>query len=141
MSEIECEKVQMAIMARLDSEPAGVSAELIGLHLDACAECRKQAEEIKATDEMLKRQQRLDHDADLWPAVSSHVAVQRQPRMSWQPFVVVGVLLVAYKLFEMLSEQAPGFVLKLLPLAIAIALFAALKENPFKVNPELMLEK
>ncbi|HKO96468.1 MAG TPA: hypothetical protein VJU86_05730 [Pyrinomonadaceae bacterium] len=141
MSEIECEEILMAVMASFDAEEPSVSAEQIGLHLDACAECRTQVEQLKNTDQIFKRQERREEDADLWPAIQKQIVGRRQSSFSWRPFALVGVLLVAYKLFEMLSDQALSFALKFLPLAIAIALFVFLKENPFKINSELMLEK
>lgn len=141
MSEIECEKIQMGIMARIDSEVSVVSDEQIGFHLDACGACRNQVEQLKTTDQILKRQERLEQDADLWPAIQKQIVGNRHSKMSWQPFLLVSLLLVAYKLFEMLSQEAPDFALKLLPLTIAIGLFVAIKENPFRVNPELILEK
>lgn len=141
MSEIECEKIQLAIMAGIDSEASLVSVERIGFHLNACDGCRKQMEEMKTTDQLFERQERLEQDADLWPGIQNQIVVRRHSKTSWQPFLVVSLLLVAYKLFEMLSHEPPAFAFKLLPLAILIGLFVAIRENPFKVNSELILEK
>jgi hypothetical protein len=40
----------------------------------------------------------------------------------------------------MIPERDLGFAIKVVPLILVITLFAFLKENPFKINAELILE-
>ena len=139
MNKINCEDLLMAMMARLDGEDTEVSAEHARLHLAECAGCRQEFEQMQITDNLLKRQTRREQDADLWSAIETQIEAKTQT--NWQPFVFLGIFLVAYKLLEMLPEDEFGLWFKIVPLVFVIALFGFLKENPFKINTELILEK
>ena len=95
---------------------------------------------MQRVDELFQRATRRESDVDLWPAINSRL-VQQSRRVGWQAYVFVGVLLLGYKLFEMLPEADPGWAIKLVPLIIFGALLLVLRENPFKINTELVLEK
>ncbi len=139
MNKINCEDLLAAMMARLDGEDTEISAERATLHLAECAGCRQEFEQMQITDNLLKRQSRREQDADLWSAIEPQLKAKTQT--NWQPFVFLGIFLVAYKLLEMLPEDEFGLWFKLVPLVFVIALFGFLKENPFKINTELILEK
>ena len=61
--------------------------------------------------------------------------------LGWQPFALIGLLLVIYKLLEMLPARDPGMAFKLVPLVIVALLFVLIRENPFRINTELVLER
>lgn len=62
--------------------------------------------------------------------------------MKWQPFLALAVFFVACKSTEMIAEIDFGFAPKLAPLVVALAFFGfLLRENPFKINTELVLER
>ena len=138
MNVIDCEKVQLAIMAESDAEEPIPSAS-IKLHLADCENCRSQLEQMQEVDQLLKSQTRREQGVDLWPAIHRQISRHEHSKIGWQPFAVLGVLLVAWKLFEMLPAADPGLSFKLLPLVFIVGLFVFLKENPFKINTELML--
>jgi len=140
MKDLSCETVSMAMMAAADGESAPLSASEIKAHLTACADCREEAVRRQRVDELFQPAVRRESTVDLWPAINTRLA-QRSPRMGWQGYAFVGVLLVGYKLFEMLPEADPGWAIKLVPLLIFGALLLVLRENPFKINTELILEK
>ena len=141
MNEINCENVLMAKMAEIDGETAEFSAEQMNMHLAACESCRQEIEQMREADNLLRRQARFEQDADLWAAIEKQIGDEPTSEISWKPFVLVGALLVAYKLLELLPERDFGLVFKLVPLIFIIALFVFLKENPFKINTELILER
>lgn len=141
MSLIDCENVQVATMAQQDGEQPAISPEQIALHLSACENCRKQTQELRGLDEMLARQLRQAQDADLWPIIQDQISVLREAPAGWQPFIVVGLLLAMYKILEAFVEQGPPLILNLVPLILTIGLFVLIKENPFRINSELMWEK
>ena len=82
-------------------------------------------------------------DADLWPAIEKRINPERATILpvKWQPFALLGISLVVYKLLEMVPERDFGWALKIVPFILIAALFGFLKENPFKINTELILEK
>ncbi|HSE32669.1 MAG TPA: hypothetical protein VLA93_13945 [Pyrinomonadaceae bacterium] len=140
MKEIACEKVLMAKMAEADGETVELSKEDLNLHLISCEKCRAEITQLHDIDTILQRSSRAETSVDLWLAVSRHLE-QPVRRITWQPFAVAVVLLIAFKLFEMVPEEDPGIVIRAAPLVIFGALMLLLKENPFKINSELVLEK
>jgi hypothetical protein len=92
---------------------------------------------------VLNRQQREAPDADLWSAIEKRIVASSAGALTlqWQPFALLGIFLVVYKLLEMIPERDFGWALKLVPFVLVAALFVFLKENPFRINTELILEK
>jgi len=138
MKEIACEKVLMAKMAEADGERADLSIEDLDLHLSSCEKCRTEIARLHDIDAILQRSSRAETAVDLWPVVSEHLD-QPTRRITWQPFAVAVVSLLAFKLFEMVPQEDPGILIKAAPLVIFGALMLLLKENPFKINSELVL--
>ena len=141
MTKINCENVLLAMLAELDGEETEFSAEQRMQHFAECADCQREFEQIQKTDDLLKKQTRREQDADLWSAIERRIEPKLAPRVGWQIFLVTGAFLVACKLLEMLPAEEFGWWLKIVPLIFVIALFGFLKENPFKINTELILEK
>jgi predicted anti-sigma-YlaC factor YlaD len=140
---MKCEDILIQKLALLDGEKTELSAAQIDAHLAACENCRREVENLENTALLLKRRQRQAPDADLWPAVAKRIGAPPASGLTVkrQPFVLLGVFLVVYKLLEMIPERDFGWALKIVPFVLVIALFGFLKENPFKINTELILEK
>ena len=96
---------------------------------------------MQTADNLLKRQARREQQADLWTPIEKQIRSNSVSEISRKPFLLLGALLVAYKLLEMLPERDFGLAFKLVPLIIVVALFVFIKENPFKINTDLILEK
>jgi predicted anti-sigma-YlaC factor YlaD len=147
VNQTNCEEAMMQIMAELEGEETAVSSEQAAAHLAFCGACRQEIEQLQNTLDLLTAHQRRAHDADLWPEIENRLeaqtGVQHRPasQAAWQPFLILGAFLVAYKLLELLPEREPGWFLKLVPVILIVALFGFLKENPFKINTELTLER
>jgi len=143
MKDMNCEDILIQKSALLDGEKAELSDEQINAHLAECEACRRQIEQMENTIVLLKRQKRGEQDADLWSAIEKQIGAQSEAvsPLKWQPFAALGVFLVIYKLLEMLPERDPGWALKIVPFILVAVLFGFLKENPFKINSELILEK
>jgi len=137
MNKENCEEILMAQMAVFDGEESEISPEKLNAHLEKCEGCRREMEAMQSTFALLRRQERRVLNADLWSAIEPRL----EAKTNWQPFVFLAVFLVAYKLTEMLSANDPGFAFKIVPFVFVAALFVFLKENPFKINTELILEK
>lgn len=141
MNEVNCDEVLMAWMAESDGEKPTLAVEQISAHIKSCGKCRQEVEQSMRVDSLLKRQARHQHEANLWPAVEKRLGSRIVPRIGWVPFGFFGAIFVAYKLFEMLPEQAPGIAFKLVPLILFVGLFVLIKENPFRINAELASER
>ena len=141
MNELNCDDVLMAWMAESDGEEPTLAGEQISSHIKSCAGCQQEVEQQLGVDSLLKSQARYQHDANLWPAVEKRLGSRNVTRLGWAPFGLFGAIFVAYKLFEMLPERAPGIAFKLVPLILIVGLFVVIKENPFRINAELALER
>lgn len=141
MNEISCENILTAKMAELDGEETGISFEKINSHLSICKNCQTEFEQMRTTGNLLRRQTRREHEAKLWSAIEKQISAQTSSAINWKMFVLIGALLIGYKLLEMLPARDLGLAFKIVPLVCAAALFVFLKENPFKINAELGLER
>jgi len=138
MNELSCEDVLMAQMAVADGEEPAFSKELLAAHVTVCANCQNELKQLLALDRMLASQPLAEQHVDLWPMIENRIA---KPVLGWRPFALIGLLLVIYKLLEMLPAHDLGMAFKLVPLVIVILLFVFIKENPFRINTELVMER
>lgn len=139
MKELGCEDVLMAQMAAADGEEPAFSKELLAVHVAGCANCHHELKQLQALDQVLAGHTLSVPRVDLWPAIENRIA--KRTVSGWKPFALIGLLLVIYKLLEMLPARDPGMAIKLVPLVIVALLFVLIKENPFRINTELVLER
>jgi predicted anti-sigma-YlaC factor YlaD len=142
MSELNCEMVCLAAMVILDGREAELSAEAIEKHLTNCPACRDEVEQMTALETLLESQKRREQAADVWPTIREVVvsSPRKETSRAWVPFVVLGVLLLGYRLIELIPKANLGMIFKVVPILIVIAVFMYVKENPFKINAQLRLE-
>lgn len=129
-----CEEARIGAMALADGEAPPISRAEIEAHLSACAECRREVEALAQIGRMLERQHRRQYDADLWPAIERRLEPART-----RIFVVLAAALLAYKLAVFVPDREFGLWVEIIPLAVAVVFFFALRENPFRVNAELRI--
>ena len=138
MKEPSCEDVLMAQMAAADGEEPSLSKELLAAHVTGCGNCQNELKQLLALDRVLASQAVAEQHVDLWPGIENRIA---KPVLGWRPFALIGLLLIIYKLLEMLPARDPGMAFKLVPIVIVILLFVFIKENPFRINTELVMER
>jgi predicted anti-sigma-YlaC factor YlaD len=143
MSEIKCEDAILSAMAEFDGEDPPLSSEQLKAHIAVCENCQEEVEQMQKAVGLLQRQTRREQTADLWHLIEKRIEPQQTdaPQISWKVFALLGAFLVAYKLLEMLPAEEFGFPFKFVPLVFVVALFGFLKENPFKINTQLTLER
>ena len=140
---INCEDILLAMMAILDSEKSNFSAEQIENHTADCPNCRQEIEQMQSVDSLFKMQKRREQNVNLWSVIEWQIITKPETvkPSNLYLFLLLIVSLIVYKLLEMLSERNFGSMFKIIPIILVAALFAFLKENPFKINTELRLEK
>ena len=138
MKELSCENVLVAQMASADGEEPEFAKEQLAAHIAGCANCQNELKQLQALDHVLAGHTLSEPRVDLWPAIENRIS---RPALGWRRFAVIGLLLVIYKLLEMLPARDPGMAFKLVPLVIVVLLFVLIKENPFRINTELVLER
>lgn len=140
MSILNCEDMLMLKMAEADGEHIEISNET-KIHFEQCKNCRREFEQVHGFDRLFNAHTRLEQHIEVWPLIGERISSSNRKQIAWWPFGVVAIILVGSKLFEMLPEHAPGFAIKIVPLVIAIILFVLIRENPFRLNSELTLER
>lgn len=141
MNELSCEDVLIAQMAAADGEEPAFSREQLTAHMTGCVNCQNELKQLQALDRVLASQTLADQNVDLWPAIENRIGKAGSPAIHWKLFALIGLLLVTYKLLEMLPARDLGLAFKLVPLVIVTLLFVVIKENPFRINTELMMER
>jgi len=138
----ECEETLFSVMAETDGETPLLSKEQTARHLDGCGHCRTEIERQKETVILLQGQKRFASEIDLWSGIEKRIVDKPANKSVARRyfFVLLGAILVAYKLLEMIPARDSGFLFKLAPLIFIAALFYFFRENPFKINTELKLE-
>ena len=138
----ECEETILSVMAEMDGETPLLSTEQTAQHLSQCEQCQTEINRQKETFNLFQGQKRLVSQADLWLEIERRISDTpiSEPIRTRYFFLLLGVILVVYKLLEMIPAQDFGFLFKFVPLIFIAALFYFLKENPFKINTELKLE-
>ena len=143
MSEISCERVRMAAMAAADGHAAGLPSDQMNAHLVRCVECRRDMEGLRSLNLLLERQRRREQSGDLWPLVAARLpatAGSRGVPTARAAFILLGLMLLGYRLFDMLHERGPGLYFKIVPVLLVTAVFVYLRENPFRIEAELRVE-
>jgi anti-sigma factor RsiW len=143
MIELNCESVCMGALARADGYQSELSSEQIEAHLASCSDCRRELGQLRALSSLLNAQARRQRTEQVWRRIERRLpAASPAPSASqaWQPFMLLGVLLLGYRIVELIPDRDFGFLFKLVPVVFVIAAFSYLKENPFKINAELRLE-
>ena len=112
-------------------------------HLAQCGDCRREVERLGGLMRLLDSQKRRVSSDRLWGGIEARLAAQTpatRPSRDLKLLLPTGVVLLAYKLFEQLAVHNTGFLIKLVPLLLVFALFAVLKDNPFRINADLQLK-
>ena len=141
MKELSCEDVLMAEMAAADGEESTLSKQQLAAHIAACTNCQHELKQLQTLDQVLAGHTLSEPGVDLWPVIENRIAKRTRSVVGWKPFALIGLLLVIYKLLEMLPARDPGLAFKIVPLIIVALLFVLIKENPFRINTELVLER
>jgi len=138
----DCKETIISAMAEMDGEPPLLSAQQTTRHLSECEQCRAEIERQKIVVNLFLKQERRTSGADLWIEIEKRIGDKpgSEPIRTRYFFLLLGVILVIYKLLEMIPVQDFGFLFKLVPVIFIAWLFYLLKENPFKINTELKLE-
>ena len=139
MKELSCDDVLMAQMAVADGEE--IELDQLAAHISGCVNCQQELSQMQVLNQMLSRHTLSEPRVNLWPSIENRITKPTRSAVSWQPFALIGLLLVIYKLLEMLPAQDIGMAFKLVPLVIVTFLFVLIKENPFRINTELVLER
>ncbi len=121
----KCEEIILSAMAEMDGEPPLLSKEQTTRHLSRCERCRAEIERQAVAVDLLQKQKRRTDAVDLWFEIEKRIdgKTVSEPVAGRHFFLLLGVILVAYKLLEMLPVQDFGFLFKLAPVIFIFLLF------------------
>jgi anti-sigma factor RsiW len=143
MNQVSCESICLAAMAVADGETPPIPAPEIEFHLSQCARCRSEVEQLKSVIDIFNEQRRSERTESVWDGIAEtlkrkHVAQSTSDHWPW--FLLLGLLLAGYRIAVAAAEWEPGWWFRLAPILVAVAVFAFLRENPFKVNPGIQFQ-
>jgi hypothetical protein len=133
----------MASMAIADGYQSELSSAQIEAHLASCSDCRREVGQLRTLSSLLDAQERRQRTENVWKPVKQRLpdaSTEENASRAWYPFMLLGVLLLGYRIVEMVPDRDFGFIFKLVPVMLVIAAFSYLRENPFKINSALRLE-
>lgn len=136
---MNCDEVLLTKMAEADGESVHPAIEAANKHVDSCENCRREIAQMREMNEIFDHHRRFETDARLWPVVQGRIG-EPAGNGGWITFAALALALVAFKTAGMLFDNAGAWLLGLVPLVLAGLLFLLLRENPFKVNTEIILE-
>lgn len=143
MNKVNCETVQMTSSAGFDGHRDSFEANQLEEHLASCGECQREVERLGGLIRLLDSQKRRASNEELWSRIETRLAAEAPARRASRDLTLLiptaGVL-IAYKVFEQLAVHNTAFQIKLVPLLLVIALFALLRENPFRIKAEVKVE-
>jgi hypothetical protein len=132
----------MAAMANADGYSA-LSFDEIEAHTKNCPDCRQEIAQLRTLSSLLDSQKRQQQVANVWAGVAARLPIV-PPEENVAPqrhlFLLLGLLLLGYRLFEIIPDRDLDWLFKSLPIIFVVAVFSYLRENPFKINAELRLE-
>lgn len=131
-----CEEWRVAAMALADGEMPPVSRAAIETHLVTCDGCRRVIEELQELASTWDGRRRSDCYVDLWPAIQDRL---RRPKRHWLPMLVA--LLVTFKLADLVTDTSLALWVQVVPVLMAAAAFALLRQNPFRIQTDLALKE
>jgi predicted anti-sigma-YlaC factor YlaD len=135
-NEPTCDEALLAAMAIADGETPPVPAAAVEAHLAVCPSCREQVEELAATSRLLDAHRRAPVSGDLWPDLERRIARPRAAGLA--PFLALAAVLAGSRLL-LAAAEVPATAVKLLVVAAVVLTFVYVRENPFKIDPELRL--
>jgi len=142
MTELDCENVCIAAMAIADGYRPYLSSQGIEAHLANCTDCRREVRQLRELSSLLDTQQRRQPTENIWRRIERRLPDSsgvQSTSQTFYPFLLLGVLMLGYRLIQIIPDRDFGFFFKLGPILFVIAAFSYLRENPFKINSELRL--
>jgi hypothetical protein len=125
----------MSVLARLDGEPAPLTAEHVDAHLASCAACQEALAGLMALHTALDRVDYECLDVDLWPTVRQRLA-PGPPARTAEIGALVGLAaaLVAWRLAQLLLEWPAPVVNSIVPLVLIVVVLRRLTGDPFAIR-------
>ena len=130
-----CDEVRMAVLARLDGEPAHLTSAEVDAHTATCSACQAAVADLTALHGALDRVDYERLDAELWPAIRQRLPADSSHRAA-EISALLGLTaaLVAWRLAQLLLEWPAPVVNSIVPLALIVMVLRQLTGDPFAIR-------
>ena len=130
-----CDEVRMAVLARLDGEPASLTSEEVDAHTASCGACQAALADFRATHGALDRMDYERLDLDLWPTLRQRLGADASSRAA-ESGALLGLTaaLVAWRLAQLLLEWPAPVINSIVPLALIVVVLRWLTGDPFAIR-------
>lgn len=137
MSAKKCEQYVISAMAMADGEEGTLDAAAVKAHLAQCPDCRREMAGFERLGATLSGLGVAPQPGDAWPGVGVSLHREAPSRGRLVGIVALAALLPVYKLTDVIAGLPAVHLSKLLPVALALLLFAVFRENPFAIKPAI----
>jgi predicted anti-sigma-YlaC factor YlaD len=135
----KCHAVQLAVMARLDGEPAPARGDGDEAHLAGCERCR---EAIARMAQLHARLDALSYDqaaTNLWPAIRGRIA-RRRPSSAPEHVALgaLAALVLAWRTAQLVFDVPVPILNALVPLTVVILIGWWIAGDPLAIQPAVL---
>lgn len=132
---LPCEDVRRAVWARLDAETATIANSDIDEHVSACPACLAAITAISRLNRDLARLEYERLEVDLWTRLEPDIAgLTSREGHDHRVFLALGVVLVAWRLGQLLLDLPAPVVNSIVPLASVALVLWRLAGDPFALR-------
>jgi hypothetical protein len=124
----------MAVLARLDGEPARLTPEEVDAHTASCGACQTALAGLTALHAALDRVDYERLDVDLWPTVQRRLAPGSSYRREGAAILGLAAVLVAWRLAQLLLDWPAPVVNSVVSLAMIVVVLRRLTGDPFAIR-------
>ena len=130
-----CDEIRMAALARLDGEPALLTAAEVEAHTGTCRDCQAALPGLSALHGALDRLDYERLEVQLWPAIRQGIVAGSAAR-SREIGALLGLTaaLVAWRLAQLLFDWPAPVVNSIVPLALVVFVLRRLTGDPFAIR-------
>lgn len=131
-----CNEVQMAALAHLDGERALLTSDDVAAHTAGCGSCRAALAGLTTLHRALEYEEYERLDVDLWPAIRQRLgsASSSYRRAELVAFLGLTVVLVAWRLGQLLLDWPAPVVNSIVPLVLIVVVIGRIAGDPFAIR-------
>jgi anti-sigma factor RsiW len=140
---VDCERARLELMAALDGETPGRTADAPAQakqHLASCAACERWLRDFESMNQRFQGVAYESARQDLWPALEPRLRRSATPVPVMPRLWVLGALVLGWRALQLLVDLPHPFLLSLVPLAAVVAALWLLARDPLAIEtfaPEL----
>ena len=133
---MQCDEVKQLLSGYLDGELDEKSRRLVEQHIAACPNCRTELDKLKRLLEVTNEMKFKEPAEEVWDNYWSNIYNRLERTTGWLIFVLGGVALAAWAVYEFVTDPTIEAVKKILigapMIGLAVLLISVIRERAHK---------